>query len=105
MSIPLTRTQDILAYLGEHRRPGQFLCGFSMETQNTMENARKKLAQKHLDLICANNLKDAGAGFGSDTNLVTLIQNDHETQLPLLSKEAVGDAILDVMIKYFSQNP
>ncbi|WP_298482650.1 bifunctional phosphopantothenoylcysteine decarboxylase/phosphopantothenate--cysteine ligase CoaBC [uncultured Ruminococcus sp.] len=97
MQIPLTRTQDILAYLGEHKRDGQFLCGFSMETQNMLENSREKLKRKHLDMICANNLKVSGAGFGTDTNVVTLIQKDSERELPLLSKEAVGDAILDVI--------
>ncbi|MGN1403786.1 MAG: bifunctional phosphopantothenoylcysteine decarboxylase/phosphopantothenate--cysteine ligase CoaBC [Ruminococcus sp.] len=97
MQIPLTRTQDILAYLGEHKRDGQFLCGFSMETQNMLENSREKLERKHLDMICANNLKVSGAGFGTDTNVVTLIRKDSEQELPLLSKEAVGDAILDVI--------
>lgn len=97
MQIPLTRTQDILAYLGEHKREGQFLCGFSMETQNMLENSREKLKRKHLDMICANNLKVSGAGFGTDTNVVTLIQKDSERELPLLSKEAVGDAILDII--------
>ncbi|WP_295217105.1 bifunctional phosphopantothenoylcysteine decarboxylase/phosphopantothenate--cysteine ligase CoaBC [Ruminococcus sp.] len=97
MQIPLTRTQDILAYLGEHKREGQFLCGFSMETQNMLENSREKLKRKHLDMICANNLKVLGAGFGTDTNVVTLIQKDSERELPLLSKEAVGDAILDII--------
>lgn len=103
MQILLTRTQDILAYLGEHKRDGQFLCGFSMETQNMLENSREKLKRKHLDMICANNLRVSGAGFGTDTNVVTLIQKDSERELPLLSKEAVGDAILDV-IRDFWQN-
>lgn len=103
MAIPLTRTRDILAYLGAHKPPEQFLCGFSMETENTLQNAREKRKRKHLDMICANNLKDAGAGFGTDTNLVTLIQENTETQLPLLSKEAVGDAILDVIAAHFNK--
>lgn len=103
LQIPLTRTKDILAYLGEHKRKGQFLCGFSMETQNMLENSRAKLEKKHLDMICANNLKISGAGFGTDTNVVTLIQRDSERELPLLSKEAVGDAILDVIADFWRQ--
>lgn len=101
MSIPLKRTKDILAFLGEHRQPRQFLCGFSMETENTISYAREKLQRKQLDMICANNLKDAGAGFGTDTNVVTLIQKNSETALPMMSKEDVGDAILDVIAAYF----
>ena len=97
--LPLSRTKDILAYLGEHKPAGQFLCGFSMETQHMLENSRAKLKQKHLDMICANNLKVAGAGFGTDTNVVTLIQAQKEQELPLQSKEAVGHAILDVIAK------
>ena len=87
--LPLSRTKDILAYLGEHKPAGQFLCGFSMETQHMLENSRAKLKRKHLDMICANNLKVAGAGFGTDTNVVTLIQAQKEQELPLQSKEAV----------------
>ena len=79
--LPLSRTKDILAYLGEHKPAGQFLCGFSMETQHMLENSRAKLKQKHLDMICANNLKVAGAGFGTDTNVVTLIQAQKEQEL------------------------
>ena len=97
--LPLSRTKDILAYLGEHKPAGQFLCGFSMETQHMLENSRAKLKRKHLDMICANNLKVAGAGFGTDTNVVTLIQAQKEQELPLQSKEAVGHAILDVLAK------
>lgn len=100
--LPLSRTKDILAYLGEHKPVGQFLCGFSMETQHMLENSRAKLKQKHLDMICANNLKVAGAGFGTDTNVVTLIQAQKEQELPLQSKEAVGHAILDVIAKTLS---
>lgn len=100
--LPLSRTKDILAYLGEHKPAGQFLCGFSMETQHMLENSRAKLKQKHLDMICANNLKVAGAGFGTDTNVVTLIQAQKEQELPLQSKEAVGHAILDVIAKTLS---
>lgn len=100
--LPLSRTKDILAYLSEHKPAGQFLCGFSMETQHMLENSRAKLKQKHLDMICANNLKVAGAGFGTDTNVVTLIQAQKEQELPLQSKEAVGHAILDVIAKTLS---
>ncbi len=100
--LPLSRTKDILAYLGEHKPAGQFLCGFSMETQHMLENSRAKLKQKHLDMICANNLKVAGAGFGTDTNVVTLIQAQKEQELPLQSKEAVGHAILNVIAKTLS---
>ena len=100
--LPLSRTKDILAYLGEHKPAGQFLCGFSMETQHMLENSRAKLKQKHLDMICANNLKVAGAGFGTDTNVVTLIQAQKEQELPLQSKEAVGHANLDVIAKTLS---
>ncbi len=102
MQIPLTRTKDILAYLGENRKSGQFLCGFSMETQNTIAFAAEKLKRKHLDMIVANNLKVTGAGFGTDTNVVTLIQAESQLELPLLSKEAVGDKILDVIAKYWN---
>ena len=95
LSIPLTRTQDILKYLGEHRKPGQVICGFSMETENMLENSRAKLMKKNVDMICANNLKVAGAGFGVDTNIVTIITKDAVTELPLLSKEDTANAILD----------
>lgn len=95
LSIPLKRTQDILKYLGQHRAPGQVICGFSMETQNLIENSRKKLDSKHVDMICANNLKVDGAGFGVDTNILTLITKDSITELPLLSKDAAANAILD----------
>ena len=95
MSIPLKRTQDILKYLGQHRTPGQVICGFSMETQNLVENSRKKLVSKHVDMICANNLKVDGAGFGVDTNVITLITKDSITELPLLSKDTAANAILD----------
>lgn len=95
LSIPLKRTQDILRYLGQHRTSGQIICGFSMETQNLVENSRKKLDSKHVDMICANNLKVDGAGFGVDTNVITLITKDSITELPLLSKDAAANAILD----------
>ena len=96
LSIPLRRTQDILKYLGEHRRAGQVLCGFSMETQNMVENSRAKLEKKGLDMICANNLKVAGAGFGTDTNVMTVITRTGEEELPLMSKEEVAGRILDI---------
>lgn len=98
MSIPLERTDDILKYLGEHKPEGQFLCGFSMETQNMMENSRKKLAKKNLDMIVANNLKVAGAGFQTDTNVVTLITQDTELELPLMNKEEVAHYLMDEIL-------
>ena len=98
MAIPLKRTQDILKYLGEHRVPGQVICGFSMETQNMVENSRAKLTKKGVDMICANNLKQAGAGFGVDTNIITVITKDNTVELPLQSKEAAANAILDQAI-------
>lgn len=99
LSIPLERTQDILGWLGQHRRPGQFLCGFSMETQNMVENSRKKLEKKQVDMIAANNLKVEGAGFGVDTNLLTLITKDGLDELPLVSKEEAADLLLDRILK------
>ena len=99
LSIPLKRTQDILKYLGENRIPGQVICGFSMETQNMLENSRAKLMKKNVDMICANNLKVAGAGFGVDTNVITVITRDNVMELPLQSKESAANAILDEAIK------
>ena len=99
LSIPLERTQDILGWLGQHRRPGQFLCGFSMETENLVENSRKKLERKRVDLIAANNLKVAGAGFGVDTNVLTLITRDSVTELPLVSKAEAADLLWDAVIE------
>ena len=98
MSIPLQRTQDILKYLGEHRHEGQVICGFSMETQNMVENSRAKLEKKKVDMICANNLKVAGAGFGVDTNIITVITATDMVELPLQSKEDAACAILDQAI-------
>ena len=95
MSIPLERTQDILKYLGENRRPEQVICGFSMETRDMLTNSQAKLQKKNVDMICANNLKVEGAGFGVDTNVITLITREEITELPLLSKEAAAGAILD----------
>lgn len=95
LSIELERTDDILKYLGNHKKPGQFLCGFSMETQNMIENSRKKLDKKHLDMVIANNLKEAGAGFETDTNIVTILTKDTTIELPIMSKEEVAFHILD----------
>lgn len=94
MSIELERTEDILGFLGAHKKEGQFLCGFSMETENMEENSRRKLQKKNLDLIVANNLKEAGAGFGTDTNVVTLISKEASIQLPIMSKEEVAERLL-----------
>ena len=99
LSIPLKRTQDILKYLGEHKPEGQFLCGFSMETDNVIENSRKKLSTKNADMICANSLRTAGAGFGTDTNVITLITRDGETELELMSKESAAHKILDKILE------
>lgn len=95
MQIPLKRTQDILGYLGEHRRDDQVICGFSMETRDMLENSRAKLQKKRVDMICANNLKVPGAGFGVDTNVITIITQAGITELPLLSKDEAANAILD----------
>ncbi len=94
----LVPTKDILSYLGKHRKEGQFICGFSMETENLIENSRKKLENKKVDLIVANNLYTEGAGFGSDTNIVTLIMEEGVVELPCMSKEEVAEAILDVIV-------
>lgn len=98
MSIELEKTDDILQYLGDNRVPGQFLCGFSMETQNMLGNSRAKLGKKHLDMVAANNLKVAGAGFQGDTNVLTLITQDEDVSLQLMSKEDAADAILDKIL-------
>ncbi len=98
LSIPLERTKDILAELGARKRPGQFLCGFSMETEHLLENSQKKLVKKHLDLIAANNVKVEGAGFGVDTNVLTLISPDGVRKLPLLSKDEAANALLDEIL-------
>ena len=97
--IELERTDDILAYLGENRKPGQFLCGFAMETENLLENSRKKLEKKHLDMIVANSLRVEGAGFGGDTNVVTLITDSEEISLGKMSKEETASHILDQIMK------
>ena len=98
MFISLERTDDILKYLGDHKKEGQFLCGFSMETQNMIENSRAKLVKKNLDMIAANNVKEAGAGFQGDTNVLTLITKDEEVSLPLMSKEDAAGKILDKIL-------
>ena len=95
LSLPLEKTADILSYLGEHKKEHQFLCGFSMETENMISNSREKLAKKHLDMIVANNLKEAGAGFAGNTNVVTLITQDEEIALELMSKDEAAHRILD----------
>ena len=99
MAIPLTRTKDILATVGASKRENQFLCGFSMETQNMLENSRAKISKKNLDMIVANNLKVAGAGFGTDTNVVTIITPDTEKELPIMTKKEVAGQILDEIVK------
>ena len=99
MSVSLVRTVDILKYIGEHRKPGQVICGFAMETKDLLENATKKLTSKNVDMIAANNLKVAGAGFGTDTNVITLIRKDGTKELPILSKEEAARVILDEMME------
>ena len=99
MSIPLKRTTDILKYLGEHKHDGQFLCGFSMETEHMLENSTAKLTKKNVDMIVANNLKTTGAGFGTDTNVVTLITREGAEELPLMIKEEVAHQILNRIFK------
>ena len=97
MSIPLKRTTDILKYIGENRRPDQVICGFSMETDNVIENSRKKLTKKNVDMICANSIRTAGAGFGTDTNIITMITADGDQELELMSKFDAANAILSRM--------
>ena len=98
LSLELERTQDILKYLGEHKPDGQFLCGFSMETENLLENSRAKLAKKNADMIVANNLKEQGAGFAGDTNIVTIITGDSVKELPLMTKEETAGQIIDEIL-------
>ncbi len=98
LAIPLVRTQDILGWLGQNRRPGQVICGFSMETRDLLENSKAKLTKKNVDMICANNLKTEGAGFGTDTNVITLITKEDTEELPLQSKEDAANAILNKAI-------
>ena len=100
LTLPLERTQDILAWLGQHKAPGQFLCGFSMETENLVENSRKKLVKKNLDLVAANSLTVSGAGFGGSTNVLTLISAHGDTALPLMSKEEAAHRLLDEILAH-----
>lgn len=99
LMIPVERTKDILQYLGTHKREGQFLCGFSMETKDMVENSRKKLERKNLDMIVANNLKQEGAGFGVDTNVVTLLTAEEEIALDVMSKDEVAKRLLDEILR------
>ena len=103
MSIKLERTDDILKYLGEHKKENQFLCGFSMETQNVIGNSRAKLTKKNLDMVAANNVKVEGAGFQGDTNVLTLITQEEEVSLPLMSKEDAALKILDKILLLISE--
>ena len=103
MSIALERTNDILKALGAKKRDNQVICGFSMETNNMLENSRKKLISKNCDMIAANNLKDAGAGFGVDTNLITLITANEIKELDLMSKKEAGHKILDEALRILSE--
>lgn len=102
-SIPLVRTADILQYLGDHRAEGQFLCGFSMETKDMLENTQRKLEKKHVDMMVANNLKVAGAGFGTDTNVVTIVTKEAITELSMMTKEKVSEKILDEILRLRSR--
>ena len=104
MSIELERTDDILKYLGEHKPTGQFLCGFSMETQNVIENSRAKLVKKNLDMVAANNVKVEGAGFQGDTNVLTLITREEEISLPLMTKEGAAGRLLDKILAMTAGN-
>ncbi len=104
MSIALERTQDILGYVAEHHRDDQVICGFSMETQNMLENSRKKLKKKKLDMIAANNLKDAEAGFATDTNLITIITEQEEKALPLMTKDEAAHELLSYIMKYRAES-
>lgn len=98
LTVALERTEDILAYLGAHRKDGQFICGFSMETEHMLENSRAKLEKKNIDMIVANNLRQEGAGFGTDTNVVTLLTKEETLELPILSKEEVADRLLTFIL-------
>ena len=102
MALEMERTDDILAWLGSHKRPGQFLCGFSMETENVLENSRKKLKKKNVDMIAANSLKTEGAGFGGDTNVITIITEDGEASLDKMTKEEAASKLLDRIMERYS---
>ena len=103
MSIPLKRTTDILKYIGENRRSDQVICGFSMETDNVIENSRAKLTKKNCDMICANSIRSAGAGFGTDTNIITMITPDDMQEMELMSKFDAANIILS-KLKALSDN-
>ena len=98
MSIPLRRTKDILQWAGDNKTEGQFICGFSMETEHLLENSRRKLQTKHCDMIAANSISESGAGFGVDNNRITLITENDMVSLPLMSKDEVSHRILDELI-------
>lgn len=104
LSIELERTEDILSYLGKNKKEGQFICGFSMETENLIENSRKKLIKKNVDMIAANNLKVKGAGFGTDTNVITLITKDSTKELELMSKLQAADYIMDYILENINKS-
>nr|WP_300093158.1 bifunctional phosphopantothenoylcysteine decarboxylase/phosphopantothenate--cysteine ligase CoaBC [Sedimentibacter sp.] len=105
LSIALKRTDDILMFIGENRKEGQFICGFSMETENMLENSKAKLEKKHVDMIVANNLKQTGAGFGTDTNIVTFITKNDVVELEIMSKDEVSEKLIDyIMMKMTTQN-
>lgn len=104
MSVALTRTRDILAYLGEHKKEGQVLCGFSMETEQVLENSRQKLLKKNADMIAANSLREAGAGFGTDTNHLTLITGEDTIDVPMMAKEEAADELLSELLKIFPKS-
>ncbi len=104
LTIPLEKTDDILAWLGAHKKEGQLLCGFSMETRDMLENSHKKLEKKHLDLICANNLKEAGAGFGVNTNHLVLISQKETKDLPMMSKYDAANAVLDHLMELYGEH-
>lgn len=104
LAVELERTTDILKYLGDHRKKGQFLCGFSMETENLYDNSKVKLEKKHIDMIVANSLKQQGAGFGTDTNIVTFITKKDKTELPLLGKEEVAARLMDYILEQISSS-
>ncbi|MBQ6663796.1 MAG: bifunctional phosphopantothenoylcysteine decarboxylase/phosphopantothenate--cysteine ligase CoaBC [Firmicutes bacterium] len=103
LAIPLKRTTDILKYLGEHKREGQFLCGFSMETENMVANTQAKLVRKNADMMVANNLKETGSGFGTDTNRVTIITPEQAESLDLLTKEEVAKELLDRILRVMAE--
>lgn len=104
MSVALTRTRDILAYLGEHKKEDQILCGFSMETEQILENSRQKLLKKNADMIAANSLRETGAGFGTDTNHLTLITKEETIDVPLMAKEEAADVLLSELLKIFPKS-